>query len=83
MDPQFTKKIQTRQELTLFIEMLCRDFRENRKEWENDDLHSFLEALGAWLDRSEDWYRIHGADPDSVSPWRRVADALAAARIYE
>lgn len=83
MDPDLTSKVKTRQDLAVFVEMLRRDLRERGQEWENPDLDSFLEAFGAWLEQAEGFYRHRRIDPSSVSPWTFVADALAAARVYE
>lgn len=50
--------------------------------WENSDLPSFLEALGAWLDDCAGFY----ANQRRVLPsnaWTIVEDALRAATTYE
>jgi hypothetical protein len=54
----------------------------NEVGWENDDLPSFLEAFGAWLDDCGGYY----ANDQRVLPsnaWSIVADALRAASTYE
>lgn len=48
--------------------------------WENRTIEAFLEAAAAWAMDSD------GAPylpPKATNPWRRCADILAAAKIYE
>jgi hypothetical protein len=53
-----------------------------RASWENDSLPRYLEALAAWLHDCEGYYQNQGRTiPDD--PWKLLADALQAAKIYE
>lgn len=83
MSPLDTEKIKTREDLGAFIALIAKDYARNGEQWENTDLPNFLDALQAWLESSDNYYRNMEIDIHTVSPWRRLADALAAARIYE
>lgn len=81
--------------LVVFLKALVEDFDdEKRKEslapsspygpgangWENRDLSSFLWAAITWAETSENGLRFY---EKSDNPWKRVADILYAAKIYE
>jgi hypothetical protein len=83
MTPEDTDHIKTKEDLIAFLDLVRRDLKENRKNWENEDLASFLDAFQAWLGSSANYYRNTGINTASVTPWKEVADAFAAARIYE
>ena len=83
MTPRDTENIKTEQDLAAFVGRILDDYSKNGKQWENSDLPTFLDALQAWLESSDGYYKNMKIDIETVSPWRRVADALAAARIYE
>jgi hypothetical protein len=83
MSPLDTAKISSKEELAEFVGALMRDHAKYGSDWENPDLPRFLEALQAWLAVSDRYYANVKEDPGSISPYRRIADALAAARIYE
>ena len=83
MSPHDTSKISSKEELAEFVGMLLRDHAQHGRDWENPDLPRYLEALQAWLEVSDHYYANVKEDPASISPYRRIADALAAARIYE
>ncbi len=83
MSPRDTSGISSKEELAEFVGTLLRDYKTRGPEWENPDLPRYLEALQAWLEVSDRYYVNMNEDPAGISPYRRVADALAAARIYE
>jgi len=49
----------------------------------NDELSLFLEALAGWVEDMDGYYRNRGEPQPSNVPWRVMADALRAARVYE
>lgn len=83
MSPADTKDVRTKEDLAAFIALVTEDYAKNGSEWENPDLPRFLDALQAWLKVSDNYYRNMDIDIQLVTPWRRMADAIAAARIYE
>jgi hypothetical protein len=78
-----TACIVTREDLIAFLDTVRDDFEKNGQNWENQDIPTFIEAFQAWLGSSKNYYRNVGIDMATVSPWKEVADAFAAARIYE
>ena len=78
-----TSSVKSREDLVRFLDSLLRDHTASGAAWENPDLPRYLDALKAWLEDSDGYYANLKEDPAAVSPWRRVADAFAAARIYE
>jgi len=50
---------------------------------ENDTLDSFLEALAAWTDEMDGYYRNMNEDAPVTLQWKTIADMLMAASIYE
>ena len=75
--------IRTRQGLARFIRELATDFRSNPDEWENDTLDSFLEALAAWTDEMDGYYRNMNEDAPVTPQWKTIADMLMSASVYE
>ena len=75
------RQITTKTELTDLIAELA---SEDTAQWENSKLTTFLEALGAWLEDSDGYYKNAGLalDPDSAT-WQLLGDALQAAKVYE
>ena len=75
--------ISTREELSEFIAQLSKDLKNNKEEWENPDLPSFLEAMSAWVDAIDGYYKNKGEDMPQDVPWDMFANILYAAKIYE
>ena len=55
-DIELIDDIQTRTDLATFVKNLSREYTENPKAWENDNLQSFLAALAAWIEDMEGYY---------------------------
>lgn len=83
MTPADTANIKTKGDLVAFIGRVREDLAQNGHTWENQDLSSFLEAFQAWLDSGENFYKNQDIPLETVTPWKQIADAFAAARIYE
>ena len=78
-----TALIASREDLIAFLDTIRDDFERNGQNWENQDIPTFIEAFQTWLGSSKNYFRNVGIDMATVSPWKEVADAFAAARIYE
>lgn len=65
-----------------FARLLTLNFRRRRKEWENDKLVDFLEAISSFSRDFDGYVRSSGVDPSS-NPWRLAATVLLAAKVYE
>ncbi len=78
-----TEIIASKEDLANFLTKMLADYSSHGEEWENQDIPSFLEAFQAWLLASDNFYKNQHVNHNEVNPWRRMGDALAAARIYE
>jgi len=83
MTPEDTAKISSKEDLIAFLDHILTDHSKNSVSWENQDIKSFIEAFQAWLGSSQNYYRNQNIDMTSVTPWKEIGDAFAAARIYE
>jgi hypothetical protein len=75
--------IDSREALAAFVGSLRRSYAEDGSSWENADLQSFLEALAAWIDDADGWYRNTGRELPAGGDWTFFAQALRAATMYE
>lgn len=78
------KKVNSRADFIELVNLLCLDFKDNPEKWENKDLGSFLEALGAYANDIQGHYNNMGENTDANVPtWQIFAHILLGARIYE
>lgn len=76
--------VNTRDELIGYFFELLDDHDAIGDQWENKDIYSFLQAMAAWLDDCDGYYRNIGQSVDVGKPsWQIFAYALAAATVYE
>lgn len=61
----------------------CTRTTSRGQDWENSTLDRFLEALAAWTESSDGWYRNFGKDLPANGDWTFIARALSAATVYE
>jgi len=73
----------TSDDLARFISQLAEQADAGYCDWENPTLPRFLEAMAAWAEDIESYYRLHGIDMSQESKWRLFADLLMAATMYE
>lgn len=76
-------KIQSREDLAVFMENLKQDLIEHPEAWENADLHSFLDAMQSWVKAMEWCYKNHGKEMPNLPTWQMFGDILMGARVYE
>lgn len=69
--------IQSKEELVSFITFLTQDFLQHHDEWENVDISTYLTAIAAWVDDSND-AMLH--NPEVL---QAVAKILYLGKIYE
>lgn len=78
------QRVDSKEEFLELLDLLGRDARSNLKEWENDTVERYIEAMLAWATSMENYYRGRALDIDTSKPsWRIFADLLLAARVYE
>ena len=76
-------KLQSRDDFVKFVRDLLRQLREMPEQWENGDLTGYLEALAAWTEDMEGYYRNVGRPIPAQPSWGTLAEMLLAARTYE
>lgn len=75
--------IQSREEFVTFVRNLSTDFRDNNVTWENITVERYLEALAAWANDMDGYYKNKGeVAPDDIN-WNFIAQLLIAAKVYE
>jgi hypothetical protein len=76
--------IQSRQQFIDHLFRLMDDFDGLGDQWHNRDPYTFLQAMAAWLNDCDGYYRNTGQAVDVDQPsWQLFADALSAAAVYE
>lgn len=76
-------RVDSREDLASFVRALHHDHVDGNDSWGNADLAAFLEALAAWIDDADGWYRNAGRELPANGDWSFFARALRAATIYE
>jgi hypothetical protein len=78
------ESVKSRQELIDHLFRLMDDFDGAGDQWQNQDIYTFLQAMAAWLNDCEGYYRNTGRSINVETPsWQLLADALSAAAVYE
>ena len=78
-----TSNIKNREDFIIFLEKLLEDFR-NEKNWENNNLESFIEGMLSWVEDADGYYKnINQMEVLSNPSWRLFADILIASTMYE
>ncbi|MER7534718.1 hypothetical protein ABTX77_07985 [Streptomyces sp. NPDC097704] len=75
--------VDSREDLAAFVRSLHRSNVDGGDSWDNADLAGFLEALAAWIDDADGWYRNASHELPASGDWRFFARALQAATMYE
>ena len=77
-------KIADRQTFIRFLDLLRKDFLENRKEWQNKSIDDFLEAMTRYTEDIQGYYDNTNQNIDANKPsWEIFADILKVSKIYE
>jgi calcineurin-like phosphoesterase family protein len=82
----FFEKLQnivTKEDFVFFLKDFIEYFIENKENLENQSIEHFLEAMCAFIDGSENYYKNFNIDPNKLSQWRIFADILMASTVYE
>lgn len=76
--------IQSKTDFINFLKYLHQDFCDHPEQWENVTLESYLEALSAYAQDVDTYYKNNHIPIDAALPtWRVFADLLKGASIYE
>lgn len=77
------RNIETRDDFLAYLHHLTVLIRDKKQVFENTDLLSFLDALGAWIHDMDGAYLNRGEVVPVQLSWQVMADMVAAALIYE
>ena len=75
--------IRSRADFVEFVRELAHSLQQSPEGLENRDLPSYLEALAAWVEDMDGYYRNRGETPPEPPGWKAFAQMLLAARVYE
>ena len=79
-------KIKNKEEFLIFLDALTKDLNDQKINWPNRSLESYLGAMTSWVDDMEGYYENMGMLKDvnlEEVDWQVFADILLAARVYE
>ncbi|MFD3449748.1 hypothetical protein ACFDTO_34815 [Microbacteriaceae bacterium 4G12] len=79
----FVDNIKTREDFIRFISLLRKDYIEYKTEWENIDLNTYLESLGASAADIPASYENQGIPFPEQPSWQLIAKLLLMAAYYE
>jgi hypothetical protein len=76
-------QIITREDFVSFIKALASDYINSPDKWENSTIDRYLEALAAWVEDMDGYYRNMGETVPVDIDWKAFANMLMAAKMYE
>jgi hypothetical protein len=76
----FSSRVNSREEFILFIQTLKADFIRDKQNWQNVTLHSYLEALEAFVATAKGSSVIF---INFAPSWSLFAELLLTASVYE
>lgn len=80
----FVENIKTKGDFESFMSMLIKDLRENRGDWENNELEPFLDGIKRFTEVLDNYYSNARIEADtSIPTWKMFAEVLLAAKVYE
>jgi hypothetical protein len=77
------QNVHDRAAVVVAIRALAENYRADPARWENQTVDVYLEALAAWIDDMDGYFRNQGVKPPERPDWNVVAQALLAAGSYE
>ncbi len=88
MNDIYDIQVADRESFIRFLQLLQKDFEQNKTNWENQDLGSFLEAMTRYAEDVEGYYHnLAQQTGEKINPkeptWRLFADILRGAKVYE
>ncbi|NML63893.1 hypothetical protein HHL22_01620 [Hymenobacter sp. RP-2-7] len=83
-----TSAVKSRHDFIEFLNNLLTDYQKTGKNWENQNLRDFLEALASYAADVDGYYqnlaKAGGEEIDAdTASWRVFADMLRSATVYE
>lgn len=76
--------VETKEDFEQFLFYLIKDFKENKSEWDNNNLETFLDAMHGFTCDIDGYYENQKKEVDTSKPtWSMIANILLAAKVYE
>lgn len=75
--------IESKEDFIRFVNSLSRDKRERSEEWENKDIASYLDGIGAWTTDMEGYFINMKKEMPKNIDWKFIATLLYIGKIYE
>lgn len=83
MEKDLVDKIESREDFIKFVEALLQDLKNNKIDWENNTLESYLDAIARWAEDMDGFYKNQKLPfPENVN-WKVFGQILIAAKMYE
>ncbi len=80
---ELVEKIRSREDLAKFVRALHVSLKEKPGDWENTDLESYLEAIAAWVEDMDGYFKGRGEAVPEPPTWKTLGQILRAAMAYE
>jgi hypothetical protein len=81
IDVEITKKIKTKEDFILFLNILIKDHELNHP-WENRDVGTYLYGVSYFAMNADGFYYNQNMEFSETPDWQMFANLLAAARVY-
>lgn len=77
-------EVTDKQSFIKLVEALEKDFQKYPDKWENKTISTFLYAIASYTEDIQGYYKNLDIPEDSeIASWRRFADILKGARVYD
>ena len=73
----------SRDQFVDFLNALRQDAVAQPEEWQNKTLDEYLEALAAWVQDMDGYYKNNNRSVPTSPSWRNLAEMMLAAKYYE
>jgi hypothetical protein len=80
---EVVQKIENKEDFLRFLDELQNDLKTNPDEWENKDLTTYLQAMKAWVEDMNGYFRNQKIELPNSIPWKLFAQILLASKVYE
>lgn len=80
---EFAKQVSSKADFDHFLKCLAEDLKTNPREWENKDLLRYLQAIAAFAESADGYYKNVGEPVDTERfSWRLVSQILLAGSVH-
>jgi len=80
---EILKNTKSKEEFIEFVNVLLKDIKENRQDWEEKQVFSYLESIQSWVEDMEGYYTNTKQEIPQNINWNFIATLLYAGKIYE